>query len=89
MKPPLHPAAVTALALVLPGMGQVANRQPLRGLVFVFFILLLGTLTALTAAPGVSPVGRYAGGIFIYAMALFDAYRTARLRRAWWRKPQA
>lgn len=89
MKPPMHPYAVGALALVLPGMGQVANRQPTRGLIFVFFMLLLGALTAKTAAPDVSVIGRYAGGLFIYALSLFDAYRLARLRFAIWQRDQA
>lgn len=80
MKAPMHPYAVAALAIVLPGMGQVANGQPKRGLVFLFFTLLLGAITAKTAAPDVSLVGRYAGGLFIYALSLFDAYRLARLR---------
>lgn len=75
-----HPWLVLAVAIVLPGCGQVVNRQPQRGLVFVFFMLLLGTLTLLTAAPEVSLVGKLAGGLFVYAMAIFDAYRTARLR---------
>ncbi len=86
MKPPMHPYAVAALAIVLPGMGQVANRQPMRGLVFLFFMLLLGAITAKTAAPGVSVIGRYAGGLFIYALSLFDAYRLARLRFETWRR---
>lgn len=86
MKPPMHPYAVAALAVVLPGMGQVANRQPLRGLVFVFFILLLGALTAKTAAPEVSVIGRFAGGLFVYAISLFDAYRVARLRFEIWKR---
>lgn len=86
MKPPMHPYAVAALAVVLPGMGQVANRQPLRGLVFVFFILLLGALTAKTASPEVSVIGRFAGGLFVYAISLFDAYRVARLRFEIWKR---
>lgn len=86
MKPPMHPYAVAALAVVLPGMGQVANRQPLRGLVYLFFMLLLGALTAKTAAADVSVIGRYAGGIFIYAISLFDAYRLARLRFEIWKR---
>ena len=72
------------VALVLPGCGQVANRQPTRGLAFLFFMALLGTLTLLTAAPEASVVGRFSGAIFVYAMAVFDAYRTARLRREIW-----
>lgn len=79
---PLHPALVLAVALCLPGCGQVANRQPLRGLTFVFFILLLGGFTLKTAAPDVSLVGKFAGGLFVWAMSVFDAYKTARLRSA-------
>ena len=61
------------------------NRQPLRGLTFLFFALLLGAFTLKTAAPDVSIVGKLAGGIFVWAMALFDAYRVARLRWEIWR----
>jgi len=82
-KPP-NPRLVLAIATVLPGMGQVMNRQPLRGLIFVFFILLLGAFTMKTAAPEVSFIGKIAGGLFVWAMAMMDAYKTARIRRAVW-----
>ena len=84
MKPPPNPHLVLAVATILPGMGQVLNRQPLRGLIFVFFILLLGAFTLKTAAPEVSFVGKMAGGLFVWAMAMIDAYKTARIRRAVW-----
>lgn len=75
-----HPLLVLAVAVILPGCGQVLNRQPVRGLIFLFFILLMGTLTYVTARPDVSMVGKLAGGLFIHALAIPDAYRTARLR---------
>ncbi len=81
---PPNPRLVLAVAAVLPGMGQVLNRQPLRGLIFVFFILLLGAFTLKTAAPEVSFVGKVSGGLFVWAMAMIDAYKTARIRRALW-----
>ena len=87
-RPPPHPWLVAATALLLPGCGQVLNRQPQRGLTFLFFILLLGGFTLLTADPGVSLVGKLAGGLFVYAMAILDAYRTARLRWEIWRHDQ-
>lgn len=71
------PLLVLAVALALTGAGQVLNREPVRGLAFVMFALLLGTLTATTADPGVSWAGRYAGGLFVHAMAALDAYRRA------------
>lgn len=81
---PPNPRLVLTVAAVLPGMGQVMNRQPLRGLIFVFFILLLGAFTLKTAAPEVSFVGKMSGGLFVWAMAMIDAYKTARIRRAVW-----
>ncbi len=84
MKPPLNPYIVLAVALVLPGMGQVLNRQPLRGLGFVCFAILLGAFTLKTAAPEVSFVGKMAGGLFVWAMAVLDAYKIARVRHAVW-----
>lgn len=83
-KAPPNPYLVLAVATVLPGMGQVMNRQPLRGLIFVFFILLLAAFTLKTASPDVSFVGKIAGGLFVWAMAMMDAYKTARIRRTVW-----
>jgi len=84
MKQPPRPALVLIVALCLPGVGQVLNRQPVRGLIFVFFTILLGGFTLKTADPGVSVVGKLAGGLFVWAMAAFDAYKTARIRYEVW-----
>jgi energy-converting hydrogenase Eha subunit C len=84
MKPPLNPHLILAVALVLPGMGQVLNRQPVRGLIFVCFAVLLGGFTLKTAAPDVSFVGKVSGALFVWAMAVLDAYKVARIRRAVW-----
>jgi hypothetical protein len=84
MKPPLNPYLVLAVAVILPGMGQVVNRQPVRGLIFVCFAILLGAFTLKTAATDVSFVGKMAGGLFVWAMAILDAYKTARIRHAVW-----
>lgn len=81
MTPP-SPRLVLLSAIVLPGSGQVWNRQPFRGLTFLFFILLFGTLTLITAAPETSVIGKLSGGLFIWALSIPDAYRTARLRAA-------
>lgn len=83
-KSPANPHLVLAAAIVLPGSGQVINRQPVRGLLFVGFIILLGAFTLKTAAPDVSIIGKLAGGIFVYAMAILDAYRHARVRFETW-----
>ena len=82
-KPP-NPHVVLLSAILLAGSGQVWNRQPLRGLIFLFFMVLLGGFTLMTAAPEVSLVGKLSGGLFVYAMSIFDAYKTARIRATVW-----
>lgn len=84
-KRPMHPLAVLALAVVLPGSGQVFNGEPMRGLTFLFFMILLGGFTLQTASPNVSIVGKLAGGIFVYCLSVFDAYKKARIRYEVWR----
>jgi hypothetical protein len=79
MKKPINPHLVLALAIVLPGAGHVAIRQAQRGLVFAFFALFFAFLTYQTTTPGQSVLGRYAGGLFIWALSIPDAYRRARL----------
>jgi hypothetical protein len=81
---PVQPLYILGLAIVLPGSGQVFNREPVRGLIFVFFMLLLGGFTLLTAKPEVSIVGKLAGGIFVYAISIYDAYKRARIRYETW-----
>ncbi len=81
VKSPLHPVWVLLIAVLLPGAGQVINNTPRRGLMFVFFMMSLGWVTLHLAPPEASFVGRYAGGFFIYAISIMDAYRWARYRR--------
>ena len=76
----LNPYAVLLLAVVLPGVGHVAIGYPQRGLVFAFFTLFFGLLTLLISSPEQSFIGRHAGGLFIWALSLPDAYRLARLQ---------
>ena len=82
MRTPRSPFLVLAVSLVLPGMGQVLNDQPRRGLLMVLYMLLLGVLTSTVAGPDSSVAGRFAGGVFVYAMSVLDAYRVAVARRA-------
>lgn len=79
-KPPLHPYLVLLIAVLLPGMGQVVNATPQRGLMMAFMMLSLGWVSYHLTTPEHSFLGRYAGGIFIYAIAVLDAYKWARVR---------
>jgi len=77
---PVHPYWVLLLAAVLPGAGQVVNNTPTRGLIMIFFMVMLGFITYKLAAPGISVVGKFSGGIFIYLLSVLDAYYWARYR---------
>lgn len=78
----LHPLLVLAVAIVLPGMGQVLNGMLVRAWVMLFFALSLGVVTHHLTTPEHSFIGRHAGGFFVYAIMVMDAYLWARYRRA-------
>ena len=82
MAKPINPYLVLLLAIILPGAGHVAVGEPRRGLAFAFFVLLFGVLTYATTTPDHSFLGRHAGGLFIWALSIPDAYRRARMRAA-------
>jgi hypothetical protein len=83
---PLNPYLVLAVATVLPGVGHVLLGQQARGLGFAFFTLLFGFLTWHLSTPEISLIGRFAGGLFVWALSIPDAYRIARLRWENWRR---
>ena len=80
IKAPLAPKWALLIAIMLPGMGQVVNNTPLKGLVMVIFMVILGLITFNLAEPLISMVGKLAGGIFIYALSIMDAYYWAKYR---------
>jgi len=89
MKRPLHPYLVLAIAMVLPGMGHVLCGRARRGLTLQLFMISLAFVTWQLSSPQRSLVGRLAGGIFIYALSLPEAYRLARIRWTEYRRSQA
>ena len=76
----VRPWMVLLVAVVLPGAGHVLARMPVRGLVFAFYTVLLGVVTWQLTTPEISLVGRLAGGLFVYAIGVFDAYTWAARR---------
>ena len=82
MSKPLNPYLVLVLALVLPGAGHVAVGEARRGLAFALFVVLFSILTYLTTTPDISFIGRHAGGLFVWALSIPDAYRRARMDAA-------
>ena len=80
MTKPINPHLVLLLAIILPGAGHVAVGEARRGLSFALFTVLFAALTYMTTTPDRSFVGRHAGGLFIWALSIPDAYRRARMQ---------
>ncbi|MDX8524299.1 hypothetical protein RFM68_07265 [Mesorhizobium sp. MSK_1335] len=81
---PANPYLVLGAAIVLPASGHVILGVPVRGLQFLFFMVILGWVTTKLAPADASFIGRHAGGFLIYALSVLDAYRIARIRHAIW-----
>jgi hypothetical protein len=77
-----NPHLVLLAAVLFPGVGHVLIGQASRGLVFASFTVLLGLLTTPVAPPEASFMGQHAGGFFVWALSIPDAYRRARLARS-------
>ncbi len=74
-----NPYFVLAVAIILPGMGHVIVGQPKRGFTMQMFMILLAMITWHLTTPAQSLVGRLAGGLFVYALSIPEAYRLAKL----------
>lgn len=81
-KAPIHPYWVLLAAILFPGAGHVLMGVPKRGLTMQLFMISLGWITWHLTSPHQSLIGRLAGGFFIYAMSVLDAYRIARFTYA-------
>jgi hypothetical protein len=80
MSGPFNPYFVLALAILFPGGGHVAAGQAPRGFCFLLFTILFMVLSYMTTTPEHSFIGRHAGGLFVWALSITDAYRLARIR---------
>ena len=79
---PVSPYKILAASLIVPGAGHVWLGLAQRGLMFLFFTVVLGWVSAKLMPETATFIGRHIGGVFIYGVAALDAYRTARLRQA-------
>jgi len=84
-RPPPHPYLVLAAAILLPGAGHILTGRAARGLTLQLFMLTLGFVTWQLTTPQHSLLGRLSGGLFVYALSIPDAYRSARLRWTQWK----
>jgi len=79
-RPPTHPYLVLLAAILLPGFGHTLLGFAYRGLTLQLFMVTLGWISWHLTTPEHSLAGRLAGGLFVYAISIMDAYRLARIR---------
>jgi hypothetical protein len=83
---PRNPRLVLLAAVVLPGSGHVLQGRAPRGLMFLFFTIILGWASSHVMPETVSFFGRHIGGIFIYGMSVIDAYKWSRVKWEVWKR---
>lgn len=82
---PVNPYAVLAAALLLPGGGHVLQGKTQRGLMFLFFTVILGWVSLRLMPETASFFARHVGAIFIYGISVIDAYKSARVNWEVWK----
>jgi TM2 domain-containing membrane protein YozV len=63
-------------ALVVPGSGHILLGRPMRGLVFLFWMIIFGWISFHLTSESISTVGRISGGIAIWALSVLEVSRS-------------
>ena len=82
---PRNPYIVLAAAVLLPGSGHVLQGRAPRGLMFLFFIIVLAWASSHVMPETASFLGRHIGGFFVYGLSVIDAYKSARIAWEKWK----
>jgi hypothetical protein len=86
---PRNPRLVLLAAIVLPGSGHVLQGRAPRGLMFLFFTIILGWASSHVMPETASFFGRHIGGIFIYGMSIIDAYKWSKVKWEVWKREKS
>jgi len=62
-------------SLVVPGSGFVIIGKPIRGLMYLVWIIFFGCITFKLTSPEVSLIGRFSGGLAVWTLSLLELYR--------------
>jgi hypothetical protein len=71
---------VVLLAGIVPGAGHVVLGLAQRGMIWLYFTIILGWLSLRLMPETMSFMGRHIGGVFIWGLSMLDAYKIARIR---------
>ena len=77
-----NPYVVLLASLLLPGSGHIILGRAPRGLMFLFFMIILGWISFKLMPPSANFFGRHGGGVLVYGLCALDAYKIARIEFA-------
>ena len=75
----INPYLVLLAGLLLPGSGHVILGKAQRGLVFLFFMIVLGWISFRVMPTSASFFARHVGGILVYGFSVLDAFKIAKI----------
>ncbi len=86
---PRNPLHILIAAIILPASGHVLQGRPQRGLMFLFFIIILGWASTHIMPADASFFGKHIGGLFVYGMSIIDAYKWSKIKWETWKHAQS
>jgi len=66
---------------LVPGSGYVLLSRPMRGLIMIFWMCIFGYTTFQLSSSDISVIGRYSGGIAVWAISVLEVYHITLKRR--------
>jgi len=78
----MPPWLILISALVVPGSGHVFLGRPHRGLVMLFWMVILGFMTFRLAPPQAGFIGQISGGAAVWALSVIDVTRALKARHS-------
>jgi hypothetical protein len=85
---PRNPLHVLLASIIFPGSGHVLQGRAQRGLMFLFFIIILGWASNHYMPETASFFGRHIGGLFVYGISVIDAYKWSKIKLETWKHAQ-
>jgi hypothetical protein len=68
-------------AAIIPGSGHVMLGRSMRGLIFVFWMIIFAYITYHLTSESISVIGRFSGGIAVWVISILEVQKISRLRR--------
>lgn len=69
-------------AVLVPGAGYVLTGRPYRALIFLFFMGFFGFVTFQLTGTNISPIGRFSGGLAVWALSVLELVGNKRRRQS-------